>query len=124
MSSELQVVIASGIEAPKRVVLGLSMAASAIAAGCFVRLYFVMDGAQWLRAENCARVAVEGYPTVSELMEALRMGGGEVEFCPHCVEDKCSHRAASPAEGSCGCATAAGIAAYGVRMSNTPTVVF
>ncbi len=125
MSSELQVVIASGPDDPKRVVLGLSMAASAVAAGAYVRLYFVMDGAQWLREEHCSTVAVPGYPPLAELMEAVRMGGGDVEFCPHCVENRCAHVATSSAqEGGCGCASSAGMAAYGVRMPTTPTVVF
>lgn len=122
-AAELHVVVVSGPDDPKRSLLGLSMAAAAVATGSAVSVYLVMDGAQWLREEHCQSAPLAGYPAVVELMDAIREGGGAIEFCQHCVEDRCRHTNGGD-QPSCGCASAAGIAAYGVGMTTTPTVVF
>ena len=127
MSADVQVIIVSGPDDPKRVVLGLSMAASAASAGRSVRLFFTMDGARCLLDGHCDRTMVEGYPTVAELLTVVEAAGGVVEYCPHCLPTGCVPRVGMivPAPGSCGCnGMPAGIASYGVHLGDRHTVAF
>lgn len=126
-NQEIQVVIASGPGEPKRLFLGLSMAAAAASAGTRVRLFLTMDGAHCLEPGVCETRLVEGAPTVSELLSAIHETGGVVEYCPHCLPGGCNPSLAKPvaASGNCGCAgVPAGIASYGVRLADYPTIVF
>lgn len=126
MNEQLQVIVVSGPGEPKRLVLGLSMAAAAAAAGTTVRLFLVMDGAACLRADICHRELVQGYPPVSELLTAIEQSGGAVEYCPHCLPEGCDASFARPAQGD-GCACKglpAGLSSYGVRLASCPSVVF
>lgn len=126
MSPELQVVVVSGPEEAQRGVLGLVMAATAAGTGAHVQVYLVMDGVKWLHGDHCHRTLVPGYPPASELLDAVRAGGGEIEYCAHCAAQATCHHSESTADAvdTCGCASAGGIASYSVRMLTTPTVVF
>lgn len=124
---EIQVIIASGPAEPKRLMLGLSMAASAASAGTKVRLFLTMDGARCLSADVCHAQMLDGYPPVAELLAAIHESGGVVEYCPHCMPEGCSELLARPVEaaGPCRCAgVPAGLSSYGVRLADYPTVVF
>lgn len=123
-SDHVQVIIVSGPEEPKRLLLGLSMAAGAAAAGTLVNLFLAMDGAKCLMPGVCERVLLEGYPSVADLLAVVKESGGVVEYCPHCLPTGCAH---APAEhgASCGCkGIPAGLTSYGVRLADWPTVVF
>lgn len=128
MMNKVQVVISSGPQEPKRLMLGLSMAASAAASGTNVSLFLVMDGVQCLLDEVCNKELLTGYPPVAELLSVVSQTGGAVEYCPHCIPAGCSGSIAKPvdlSESSCGCVgIPAGIASYGVRLAECPTVVF
>lgn len=128
MSSDahVQVIIASGPDDPKRVVLGLSLAVSAAAANTIVHLFFAMDGARCLLDDHCDRTFVDGYPTVAELLGVIETSGGVIEYCPHCLPAGCTPRFGAQVRSSdCRCAGApAGLASYGVHLGDRPTVVF
>ncbi|MDX1982665.1 MAG: DsrE family protein [Bryobacteraceae bacterium] len=127
MSEHLQVILASGPSEPKRLMLGLAMAAAAASSGTIVHMFLVMDGAGCLRSEMCHQELLKGYPPVSELLSVIAQSGGVVEYCPHCLPDGCDASFARPAQqsGTCGCAgIPAGLASYGVRLSSIPSVVF
>lgn len=123
-SQHVQVIIASGTSEPKRLLLGLSLAAGAAAAGTVVNLFFAMDGAQCLAPGVCDATLLEGYPTVSELLGIIKDSGGVIEYCPHCLPTGCPHQPQG-LESSCGCkGIPAGLTSYGVRLADWPTVVF
>lgn len=124
--AHVQVIIASGPDDPKRVVLGLSLAASAAAANTIVHLFFAMDGARCLLDDNCDRTLVDGYPSVAELLGVIEASGGAIEYCPHCLPTGCTPRFGAQVRSStCGCTGApAGLASYGVHLGDRPTVVF
>lgn len=123
-SQHVQIIIVSGPEDPKRLLLGLSMAAGAAAAGTLVNIFLAMDGARCLLPGVCEATLLDGYPSVSELLAVVKESGGVVEYCPHCLPVGCSHQPA--AQGSpCGCnGVPAGLTSYGVRLADWPTVVF
>jgi predicted peroxiredoxin len=123
----IQVIIVSGPEEPKKVVMGLSLAASAAAAGKIVHVFLAMDGARCLLDDACERPLVEGYPPVSELLGVIEATGGVVEYCPHCLPSGCVPRfgAQVAIQKSCACGGApAGIASYGVHLGDRATVAF
>lgn len=123
-SQHVQVIIVSGPDEPKRLLLGLSMAAGAAAAGTIVNIFLAMDGAKCLLPDACERTLLDGYPTVAELLSVVKDCGGVVEYCPHCLPTGCAHHPADHA-GSCGCkGVPAGLTSYGVRIGDWPTVVF
>lgn len=124
--THVQVIIASGPDDPKRVVLGLSLAASAAVADTVVHTFFAMDGARCLMDEVCDRVLVDGYPTVAELLASIEQSGGRIEYCPHCLPTGCTPRfGARVGTSTCGCVgTPAGLASYGVHLGDRATVVF
>lgn len=123
-SQHVQVIIVSGPDEPKRLLLGLSMAAGAAAAGTNVHVFLAMDGARCLQPGVCDQTLLEGYPSVSELLSVVTESGGAVEYCPHCLPTGCTHTPAAQG-GSCGCkGVPAGLTSYGVRMADWPTVVF
>lgn len=126
-SQHVQIVIASGTNEPKRVMLGLSMAASAAAAGTTVNVFLAMDGVEWLNPDVCDRVVLEGYPPAAELLSVIHESGGVVEYCPHCLPAGCRVHGQVSAHplSSCGCVgLPSGLASYGVRLADWPTVVF
>lgn len=123
---QLQVIIVSGPDDPRKAILGLSMAASAASVGTCVYVYLVMDGARCLLTENCSRPLLDGYPTVSELIEVVHGAGGTIGYCPNCLDEQCSpilqHKTAIQA--FCHLAHPGGVSLVGIRMSTIPTVVF
>lgn len=126
-NDDVQVIIVSGPDEPKRVVLGLSMAASAASTGRGVRIFFTMDGARCLLDGDCDRTLVEGYPTVAELLTVVEAAGGVVEYCPHCLPTGCVPRVgvSVAGRGTCGCnGMPAGIASYGVHLGDRHTIAF
>lgn len=125
-ASHVQVIIASGPDDPKRVVLGLALAASAAAANTVVHVFFAMDGAKCLVGDVCAQTLVDGYPSVAELLESVEQGGGSIEYCPHCLPSGCTPRfGAQVRQSACGCSGApSGLASYGVHLADRATVVF
>lgn len=123
----VQVLIVSGPDEPKKVVLGLSLAASAAAAGKIVHLFFAMDGARCLLDDTCERTLVDGYPTVAEFLGIIEATAGAIEYCPHCLPTGCTPRfgAQVAVQKACGCSGApAGIASYGVHLGDRATVAF
>lgn len=123
----IQVVVVSGLQEPKRLMAGLSMAVAAAAAGTQVRLFLTMDGVQCLDPAVCKRVLLHGYPPVADLLGVIHESGGVVEYCPNCLPEGCDHWLARPAnsgESTCGCVgLPAGLASYGVRLADYPTVI-
>lgn len=123
-SQHVQVIIVSGPDEPKRMMLGLSMAAGAAAAGTLVNVFLAMDGAKCLLPGICDQTLLDGYPSASELLSVVRESGGVVEYCPHCLPTGCTHQTADHGN-SCGCkGVPAGLTSYGVRLADWPTVVF
>ena len=127
MVPSIQVVVVSGLDQAKRLMAGLSMAVAAAAAGTRVRLFLSMDGVQCLDRDACHRVLVPGYPPVAELLGVIRDSGGAVEYCPNCLPSGCDNHVARQApsgDAPCGCAgVPAGLASYGVRLSECPTIM-
>jgi len=122
----VQVIVVSGPSEPKRVVLALSLAASAASTGITVQVFFAMDGARCLLDDVCDQALVDGYPTVAELLAVIEAAGGAVEYCPHCLPTGCVPRFGAQAaeQKACGCGGApAGIASYGVHLGDRATVV-
>ena len=123
---DLQIIVASGPADPKRAVLGLAMAASAASCGRRVQIYFAMDGAQFLLSENCSRIVVDGFPSVSDLVEVVYESGGAILYCPNCLQGQCAP-ALKPkiVEYSvCHLAKPGGMSAVGMQLGVIPTVVF
>lgn len=127
-SRPIQVIVASGPADPKRVLLGLSLAAAAASAGTIVRLFLTMDGVQCLDPGVCRRELLAGYPPIADLLEAIHGSGGVIEYCPNCLPQGCDGRLAKAAGGAdspCGCSgVPAGLASYGVRLADYPTFIF
>jgi predicted peroxiredoxin len=126
MEYELQVIIVSGPDEPRRAIAGLAMAASACCAGTKVGVYMVMDGARCLSTANCTRVLAQGFPTVREFVEVIRESGGAVEYCPACLNEECAVEVKQHVMESemCRLARPAGMSSFGMRMAQVPTVVF
>ena len=123
-NQNVQVIIVSGPNEPKRLLMGLSMAAGAAAAGTTVNLFLAMDGAKCLLPEVCERTLLDGYPSVAELLAVVRDCGGAVEYCPHCLPTTCAQHTTGQTA-TCGCkGVPAGLTSYGVRLADWPTVVF
>ncbi|MFN7918678.1 MAG: DsrE family protein [Bryobacteraceae bacterium] len=124
----VHVIIPSGPGEPKRLMLGLAMAAAAAAAGTVVRVFLIMDGVMCLTPEFCSTELLRGYPPPADLLAAIHEAGGSVEYCPNCLPSGCDAalaRATAPAGNACRCAgVPAGLASYGVRLADIPTVVF
>lgn len=122
------ILVSSPTDEPKRLILGLSLAAAAAAAGTEVRIFLAMDAAQCLSSDVCRRELVAGYPPAAELLAVIRESGGLVEYCPHCLPSGCDAtlaHAANQHDRLCGCgALPAGLSSYGVRLADYPTVVF
>lgn len=67
--------IASGVENPTRVALGLLVAVTALTDGHDVDVFVAGDGVSALRPESAALIHGIGTGSVSEHLEKLRVGG-------------------------------------------------
>jgi predicted peroxiredoxin len=123
---QLQVIIASGPDQAQRAILGLSMAASASAAGVRVAIFFAMAGAQLLNATNCSQILVAGFPSVAEFVKILIDSDGAVEYCPNCVDGECAVGFSDKLIKTevCQLAKPGGMSAFALRMASSSTVVF
>ena len=123
---DLQVIIVSGPEDPRKAILGLSMAASAASGGSRVLIYLVLDGARCLLTEHCSREILAGYPSIAELVEVVHESGGTIAYCPNCLDSECAPAMQSVAHVKkfCHLAQPGGISTVGMQMTQIPTVVF
>ncbi len=123
----VQVIVVTGLDQPKRLMTGLSLAVASAAAGTEVRVFLGMDAVQCLDPEVCGRVILPGFPTIAELLGVIRDAGGSIEYCPHCLPEGCSDwgaRQAPRGESACGCvALPAGLSTYGVHLGDYPTII-
>lgn len=122
----VQVIVVTGLDQPKRLFTGLSLAAASAAAGTRVRLFLGMDGVQCLDPRLSGEVILPGYPPVAELLSVIRDSGGVIEYCPHCLPSGCdTWLAQAPmGESTSGCAgLPAGLASYGVHLGDYSTIV-
>ena len=126
IAHDLQVIIVSGPEDPRKAILGLSMAASAASTGSRVLIYLVLDGARCLLTEHCSRELLNGYPSVAELVEVVHESGGTIAYCPNCLESECAPEMQSRAhvKAFCHLAKPGGVSMVGMQMTQIPTVVF
>lgn len=123
----VQIVVVTGLDQPKRLMTGLSLAVASAAAGTEVRVFLSMDGVQCLDPRICGQVVLPGYPPISELFSVIRDAGGVIEYCPHCLPTGCDNwiaRRAVSGESPCGCVgLPAGLASYGVHLGDYSTII-
>lgn len=122
VQERMQVLISAGPEDLKRAVLGFSVAAAAVSAGTQVTLFLVMEGARWAMTSEGNTADVPGFRSISELIDAIQMGGGTIEVCSTCAaeESGCTRVPDQLRPGI----TPGGLVKIAIRMSEIPTVTF
>jgi predicted peroxiredoxin len=125
-SSRLNVIIAAGPADSSRALLGLAMASAASADGIRTSVYFAMDGAQFVNAEHCSTIFVDGFPSVATFVDLITAAGGEVAYCPSCIGGACSDVVLDKLtlRHACDKASPEGMASYARLLVEAHTVVF
>jgi predicted peroxiredoxin len=125
-AKKLNVIIAAGPADASRAFLGMAMASAAAADGIATSVYFAMAGAQFVNAEHCSTVFVDGFPDTATFIELIVAAGGEVAYCPSCIGGECSGVLAEKLtrRHACDKASPEGMASYARLLVEAHTVFF
>ena len=124
-SYDLQILLASGPEAPEKAVLAMATALSGTHSAVRVRLVMAMRGTIWCAPSEGNAALVEGYPPIGEMLKDLVEEGVGVFGCSSCIDQYCP----APVDSDGHKILRAGIARIGLslvtlHMIDTPTVTF
>lgn len=121
----LQVIIASGLEAPHRAIAGFALALAAAASGTKVVVWLTMHGATWAVRNQGNQEDVPGFSSVAGYIRLLKEEGASIEFCTTCSGNGCLLQGGEDE----GCnlregIKIAGLAPVASRLTTVPTVTF
>ena len=91
-SSELQVVVTTGIEDTERVEFALQAALVAACSNIKVIVFLTLRGSVWA----CDNPPAEEHAGINELMDQLLSQGATIECCTRCAEAACGDEAQPP----------------------------
>lgn len=86
---DIQFVVASGPSEVQRAVFAFAAALAASEMGSKVVVALTMLGAHWASDSVGSDNPVPGFPSIQEMMEMIREGGGRIEACSSCIENYC-----------------------------------
>ncbi len=72
-----------GCETPERVYAPFILAIDAAAAGAQATIYFFLEGVSLMRKGKLEKIALEGYPPLTQIIDQAVRSGVVLEVCDH-----------------------------------------